>query len=109
MTSSPGPLVHPNGLGGWSGEDRRCPHQTQEGGRTGRQPQASREPGPCVPAEGDANRAEGCDEPRRFARVRGAHSGYAPRMTAPYSVDRMPSAPSPSVGGPQIPAQSSRP
>jgi len=71
MTPPPGLLVHLYGLGGWSGEYRRFPHQTQEGGRTGRQPQAGREPGPCIPAEGDANCAEGRDEPRRFACVRG--------------------------------------
>jgi hypothetical protein len=35
MAPPPGSLVHRKGLGGWSGEDRRCPYQTQEGGRTG--------------------------------------------------------------------------
>jgi hypothetical protein len=67
----PGPLINADGLQGWGVGHWGLPYQPEEGRRTGRQPQASREPGPCVPAEGDGKRAEGRDEPRRFARLRG--------------------------------------
>jgi hypothetical protein len=71
MASSPGPLVHPDGLQGWGGKDRGCPHQTQEGGRTGGQSQARGEPGSGVPAEGKADRLQGRDQAPGFAGVRG--------------------------------------
>jgi hypothetical protein len=70
MASSPGPLVHPDSLGSWRGGDRGCPHQTQEGGRTGGQPQARGEPGPRLPAERDADGPQDCGQPMGFAGIR---------------------------------------
>ena len=46
----PGPLVDADRLEGWRGWDRSPPYQAEQGGRTGRYPQAGGEPGPCLPA-----------------------------------------------------------
>ena len=70
MASSPGPLVHPDSLESWRGGDRGCPHQTQEGGRTGGQPQARGEPGPRLPAERHADGPQDGGQPLGFAGIR---------------------------------------
>ena len=71
MAPPPGPLVHADGLQGWGGEDRGRPHEPEQGGGTGRQPQTSREPGARVPSQGHADRPQGRDEPLGFAGVGG--------------------------------------
>ena len=53
----------------WHGRNPSPPHQAEQGGRTGRDPQASGEPGPCLPAYGHADRPENRDEPVGFAGV----------------------------------------
>ena len=66
MASPPGPLVDADGLQGWRGRDRSLPHQAEQGGRTGREPQAGGEPGPCLPTEGHADRSESRDRAGGF-------------------------------------------
>jgi hypothetical protein len=66
-TSAPRPLVHADGLEGWSGRYRGRTHETQKGGWTGRQLQAGREPGPRLPAQSHADRPQDGDQPGGFA------------------------------------------
>ena len=73
----PGPLIHADGLQGWSVWCRGRPHEPEEGGRTGRQPQASREPGARLPAEGHAEGPQGVDQPHGFAGIWGGDVGQA--------------------------------
>ena len=53
------------------GGHRGRPHQAEHGGRTGREPQAGGEPGPCLPAHGEADRPERRHEPTGFAGIDG--------------------------------------
>ena len=66
MASSPGPLVHPDGLGGW----------------TGWQPHAGREPGACVPSQGHADGLQGRDQLTSAPSVHGDQRGQALREDA---------------------------
>jgi hypothetical protein len=66
----PGPLINADGLQGWGVWCRGRPHQPEEGGRTGRQPQAGRELGARLPAEGEADGLQGVDQPHGFAGIR---------------------------------------
>ena len=69
MTSPPGPLVYPNDLEGWGVGHRGCPHQPEQGRWTGRELQAGREPGPCLPAQRHANGPEDCHQSMGFASI----------------------------------------
>ena len=69
MAPPPGPLVDPNGLQGWHGRDRGPPDQAEQGGWTGGEPQAGREPGASVPAQRQADRPQGCDQSMGVAAI----------------------------------------
>jgi hypothetical protein len=70
MAPPPRPLVHAHCLEAWHGRYRGRPHQPEEGGRAGWQPQAGREPGARLPAEGDADGLQGVDQPHGFPGIR---------------------------------------
>jgi hypothetical protein len=69
MAPPPGPLVDPDDLVGGDVGDRGRPHQPEEGGRTGRQPQVGGESGGRVPSQSDADGLQGVDQPRGLAGI----------------------------------------
>jgi hypothetical protein len=71
MPPPPGPLVDPDGLQGGNVGYRGRPHQPEEGGRTGRQPQLGGESGTRVPSQSDADGLQGVDQPRGLAGIGG--------------------------------------
>ncbi len=71
MPPPPGPFVDAHRFEGRRGRERSPPDQAEQGGRTNREPQAGGEPGPGVPAEREADRAQSGDESVGFAGVRG--------------------------------------
>jgi hypothetical protein len=48
---------------------RGCPHQPEQGRWTGRELQAGREPGPCLPAQRQANGPEDCHQAMGVASI----------------------------------------
>jgi hypothetical protein len=71
MASPPDPLVDAHRLYASHGREQSPPYQAKQGGRTGRQRQAGREPGPGVPPESHADRPEGGDQPTSFPHICG--------------------------------------
>jgi hypothetical protein len=69
----PGPLINADGLQGWGVWGRGRPHEPEEGGWTGRQPQPSREPSSRLPAEGHADGPQGVDQPPGVAGIGGGN------------------------------------
>jgi hypothetical protein len=71
MASPPRPLVHAHRLEGGRKRHWSSLHQPEKSGRTGRQLQASRVPGPRLPTKGQADRLERRHEPLSLAGIRG--------------------------------------
>jgi hypothetical protein len=79
MASPPRPLVHSDELQGRGMGDHGCAHESQQGSRTRRQPQAGREPGACIPSQGDANGPQGRDQSTGAPSRHGDQRGQALR------------------------------
>jgi hypothetical protein len=61
--------IDANGLQGWRIGHRGCPHQAEQRGWTGREPQTDGESGTCVPAEGHADRPQDGHQSTSFSRI----------------------------------------
>jgi hypothetical protein len=70
MPPPPRPLIDADGLQGLHRGHRSRPHQAEQGGRTGGEPQASGESGTSVAAESHDDGPEGCDQLTGFSRIR---------------------------------------
>jgi hypothetical protein len=70
MAPPPGPLVDADGLQSRDMAHRSRPHQPEQGGRAGREPQTSGEPGARLSAQGQADRPQDSHQPM------GAASGW---------------------------------
>src|SRR5262245_7381447 len=66
----PRPLIDADGLQGLHRGHRGRPHQAEQGGKTGGEPQARGESGTSVPAESHADGPEGRDQLPGFSRIR---------------------------------------
>jgi hypothetical protein len=78
----PRPLVHSDALQGQGMGDHGWAHESQQGGRTRRQPQAGREPGACGPSQGHANGPQGRDQSTGAPSRHGDQRGQALREDA---------------------------
>jgi hypothetical protein len=58
MAPPPGPLIDAHGLQGWGLRYGGRPHQPEQRGWTGGEPQAGRKPGPSVPAQRQADHSK---------------------------------------------------
>jgi hypothetical protein len=65
----PVPLVDPDGLQGGGDGHRGRPYQAEQGGLTGCELQAGRQPNSGLPAEGDAERLQDCEASWRFPSI----------------------------------------
>jgi hypothetical protein len=85
MTPPPGPLVDADDLEGWDVWCQGRPHQSEEGGRTGREPQAGGESGARVPSQSDADGLQGRDQSTGLPSIRGDEVRQALREDAAHT------------------------